>query len=709
MAIIGKIRKHSGLAVIIVGVAIAAFVIGNFGKKRARGTTDIGSVSGEIMPYSDFTSKVEQTVENQKKNSGNDKITDDETFNIRQTVWNDMVKDLIMNKEYDDLGLTVSPEELFDQVQGKNPHRYILQYFKDPKTGAYDPAMVLNYLKNLDQMDPKDKQRWLEFEKAIKTDRMNMKFNNLIAKAYYVPKAFLKRDYLDQNTSLKVRSLSPPFTTIIPDNSVKLTDADYQKYYDENRPYFFADQATRDLDFVVFEVVPSDIDRKKTAADVAALYKDFQISTDLPTFASANSDKKYDSTYMKKGMLPGILDSVAYKLPVGTFIPPFEFNNAWYMAKIQNIMDRPDTVKATQILISFAGSPLKNDAIKRTKEQAKKKADSILTILKAHPDAFRQAAVAVSDYPTAKEDGGELKPIIDGDPAFALFFTSALPMKVNELKVIENSLGYSIFKPTYKSKPVTKAKVVLVQRNIEPSNQTFQDTYLKASAFAGQNKTPEAFDKSATSKNLNKRSAQSVREMDNFLMGMPSAREIVRWAYSEGIKVGEVSPVFDLSGKYVVAILKNMTEKGEQTLDKIKDRIEPNVRNQKKIEMMAEQMSKAAATNKDINALALQFKGTIDTVNVNYAPAYTRSQISREYSLFGQLYALPKGVLSGPLVGKYGAYYVVVDDIVPAVPTEDYRNLKAQKEGGFMGRVNSNLFEAIKKTADIKDNRLRFY
>ena len=100
MAIIGKIRKHSGLAVIIVGVAIAAFVIGDFGKKRARGTTDIGSVSGEIMPYSDFTSKVEQTVENQKKNSGNDKITDDETFNIRQTVWNDMVKDLIMNKEY---------------------------------------------------------------------------------------------------------------------------------------------------------------------------------------------------------------------------------------------------------------------------------------------------------------------------------------------------------------------------------------------------------------------------------------------------------------------------------------------------------------------------------------------------------------------------------------------------------------------------------
>src|ERR1035437_8153647 len=123
MAIIGKIRKHSGLAVIIVGVAIAAFVIGDFVKKRARGTTDIGSVSGDVIAYSDFTSKVEETIDNQKKNSGNDKITDDETFNIRQTVWNDLVKDLVLGKEYDELGVTVSPEELFDQVQGKNPHR----------------------------------------------------------------------------------------------------------------------------------------------------------------------------------------------------------------------------------------------------------------------------------------------------------------------------------------------------------------------------------------------------------------------------------------------------------------------------------------------------------------------------------------------------------------------------------------------------------
>src|SRR5664279_2522942 len=124
MAIIGRIRKHSGLAVIIVGVAIAAFVIGDFGKKRVKGTNEIGSINGEAIPYPEFTNKVEESIQNQKDNSGTDKITDEETFSIRQNTWNSFVKDVILQSEYDELGITVSSDELFDQVQGKNPHRY---------------------------------------------------------------------------------------------------------------------------------------------------------------------------------------------------------------------------------------------------------------------------------------------------------------------------------------------------------------------------------------------------------------------------------------------------------------------------------------------------------------------------------------------------------------------------------------------------------
>ncbi|MGA2823617.1 MAG: SurA N-terminal domain-containing protein, partial [Bacteroidales bacterium] len=164
MAIIGRIRKHSGLAVILVGVAIAAFVIGDFGKKRMKGTNEIGSINGEAIPYAEFTNKVEESIQIQKENTGNDKITDEETYSIRQNTWNTFVKEDLMQAEYDELGITVSPDELFDQVQGKNPHRYILQYFKDPKTNVYDPSLVRNYLKNLDEQqllirDPREWER----------------------------------------------------------------------------------------------------------------------------------------------------------------------------------------------------------------------------------------------------------------------------------------------------------------------------------------------------------------------------------------------------------------------------------------------------------------------------------------------------------------------------------------------------------------------
>ena len=130
MAIIGRIRKHSGLAVILVGVAIAAFVVGDFGKKRMKSTNEIGSVNGEAIPYPEFANKVEDAIQLQKENTGNEKITDDETFSIRQNTWNTEVKDILMQEEYDELGVAVSPDELFDQVQGRNPHRFILQYFK---------------------------------------------------------------------------------------------------------------------------------------------------------------------------------------------------------------------------------------------------------------------------------------------------------------------------------------------------------------------------------------------------------------------------------------------------------------------------------------------------------------------------------------------------------------------------------------------------
>ncbi len=705
MAIIGKIRKHSGLAVVIIGVAIAAFVIGDFGKKSARGTNDIGTVDGENIPYVEFNTKVDEMLTAQKENSGQDKITDQETYQIRQQVWTTAVKDILMGEEYSEVGVTVTPEELFDQIQGKQPHKYILQYFKDPKTGQYDPGMVLNYLKNLDKMEPKAREQWLRFEKAIKDDRLETKFNNLITKGYYVPKAFLQKEYGLQTRSLKVRFVAPNYFNI-PDSIIKITDADYQKFYDKNKVYFWQDEPFRDLDFVVFEVKPSDIDRKRTAEDVVQLYKDFQTSTDALIFANANSDNKVDTAFVKKGTLPGSLDSLMFNAKPGIFVEPFEMNNSWYMGKLLEMQERPDSMNGSQILIAYAGTG--NDAIKRTKEQAKAKADSILSVLKKNAADFADIARATSDYPTVKDDGGDLKWFTDGNPNFGPFFNAGITMKPKEAKIIETRIGYAIFMMTEKTKPVKKVKAAVLARNIEPSNQTFQDTYMKASTFAGQNKTPDAFEKSSASMGLQKRNSPNVKEMDNYLMGLPSAREVVRWSFAETTKAGEVSPVFDLTGKYAVAVVKGASKKGQQSMEDVKTRIEPSVRNMKKMDMLAADMTKAVAVNKDINALAGQLGIKVDTTVLTFA-GFDRSAIGREMEIIGGLFNAEKGKILGPLTGNSGVYFIQVDEVNESPAKEDFTYEMMQNRQQFEQRVASFMYPALEKSAKVTDSRVKFY
>jgi peptidyl-prolyl cis-trans isomerase D len=283
-----------------------------------------------------------------------------------------------------------------------------------------------------------------------------------------------------------------------------------------------------------------------------------------------------------------------------------------------------------------------------------------------------------------------------------------MELKPNEMKVVETRIGYSLFMLVEKSAPVQKVKAAVLTRAIVPSNQTYQDTYMKASAFAGQNKTAELFDKASVEKGLQKRSAPNVREMDSYLMGLPTAREVVRWAYAENTKVGEVSPVFDLTGKYGIAILKTITPKGQQDLKDIKTRIEPSVKNLKKVDIMAEKMKTELASTKDLSALAVKLNAKVDTTLITFS-GFGRSTIGREPEIIGTLFTSKKGELLGPLTGNYGAYFALINDVVESPKKDDFNNEKMQQLQNFSQRVTSSMYPALEKTAKITDNRLKFY
>lgn len=706
MAVIQKIRNRSGLAVIIVGIAIAAFVIGDFGKKRSRTSTDIADVDGEKITYTDFNTKVDETLELQKENAGTDRITEEQSFSIRQSTYEQMVRKIILTEEYDKLGISVSPEELFDQVQGKNPHRFILQYFTNPNTGVYEPAMVLNYLKNLDKMEAKQRNQWFEFEKAIKEDRLETKFNNLVAKGYYMPKALLNLKHIKETKSVSLRYVAATPSGIA-DSTVTLTDEDYQKFYDKNIGFFYTEEPYRDIDYVIFDVLPSDIDRKNTADDVARIYQEFSTVADPKAYTSANTDKRFDTGFIKPRVLPVKLDSIMFNAEVGTLVSPFELGNTWLMAKLLTIEERPDSMQASHIMVTWDGARL-SETVKRTKEQAKKRADSIAATLKNNPVPFAELARQLSDYPTAKDDGGDLKWLVDGQPNFSLFFNEGLTMKPNDVRVIETAIGYSVFKLTAKTKPMKKVQVAVLQRDIEPSQQTFQDTYLKANTFQGENKNKSSFDTSAMKFGVPKRNAPSVRETDNSIQGLQNAREIVRWAFGEKTEIGEVSRVFDLTGKYVIALLKDKTDKGLQPIEKVKPRLEAAVRNTKKIEILCGKIEEAMKNAKDLGILASQFNAKIDTTILAFN-TMNEFAISRDPEVVGKLFTIAPNTVYGPIKGNMGAYIVIIDQIAEAPPKQDFTYEWSQISQVFTGRTTNNLYQALKKTAEIKDNRLLFY
>lgn len=708
MALIGTIRKHSALAVILVGVAITAFIVSDLftGRgKRGHALTSIGTIAGEEITVKDYNQRVEDNIETQRSNQNKANLTAQETFDIRQSTWTQYLNEIIMGKEYDNLGLTVTTDELFALVQGPHPHSLIRQYFQDPATKQYSPEMVLNFLQNLDNMKPEVKKQWLNLEKYIKDDRLTQKYQALVAKAYYVPQAFAAMDFQNKKKNAEIRDVAIRYTTI-KDEDVVLADKDYEAYYEKNKQ-MYEQEPSRDLDYVVFDVLPSSEDRTQTRESVNQIYSDFRNTPDYATFVNSTSDKRYDSTWFKKGQLPVTIDSLLFSSPVGTFVPPYEDNNAWHMARLMDIQARPDSMKAEHILISYKGAYKAAESVKRTKEEADRLADSLLNVLRVDDTKLKALASQFSNDGSAKENNGDLGWFADGNMVYQ-FNEAVLKGKVGDLVKVATPFGFHVIKITGKQEPVTKIRAAIIDRAIAPSSKTFQDIYTKASTFAGENNTRTKFETAVTDQGLNKRSATYQKEMGNSIPGIDNPREIVRWAFTEGIKKDEISPVFDVGGSYVVAVLTTIRQKGVMPLEQVKDNIKNFVMNEKKASIIKDKYKSAGSS--DIYQIARDFNTKVDT---NLTLTFASRNIpgfGSEFQVIGEIFTLKEGDLSEPIQGNGGVFVVKVDRFYEPPQPANYNANRDQMTAAFRSRMNSNpMFSALQKKAKIKDNRILYF
>lgn len=695
--------------IIIIGVALAAFVLGDFVKSGPSGGREIniGIVNGEEITIMDFNKQFDRNIEATKQQQNKERLSQDETFTLRNDTWQQMVSQILYTDEYEELGVEVTSEELFDLIQGPNPHQMVKQSFSNPETGQFDRNLVVQFLQNVNtgNVRPEIKQQWIAFEEYILKDRLREKYNSLIINGYYVPKTLARLAFEEENNKADFNYVAKAFKDI-PDSAINLTDEVYEKFYEEKKESY-KQAAFRDFEYVVFDIVPSVKDIQDTRKEMNQLYESFKTTTDNERFVLVNSDSPYDSTWHSEGQLPVQIDSLMFNSEIGTVAKPFLVNNTFFLSKLVDIGYRPDSMKATHILISYAGAMRAAPEVKRTKEAANLLADSLYKVLTKSSNNIEELAVEFSNDPSAQTNDGDLGWFADGAMVPA-FNKAVLDTKVGGVTIAETPFGFHIIKVTGKKDPVKKVRVATIAREVLISNDTYQQIYAKASKLASESSNIEEFNALVESERLSKRVAQKIHQMDNHIAGLNAPRQIVLWSFKEGTEVGNVSDeVFDLDGQFVVAVLTAKGEEGIPPLEEVKLRLNSTVYNHLKSEIILSEME---ALGNDMDRIA-----NAEGFRSEEIPAQTFASsnilgFGAENEIIGHLFGAAEGSTFGPVVGNGGVFITRLNKLTLASEKDNYTETINKLVTAYKNRINQGAsFRALEEAADIVDNRAMFY
>ena len=702
MGIIGSIRKHSGWAVAIVGIAILAFILGDLTKNRG-GIPDVGKVNGETMTSQRFNEKVAEMENNYKMQQQTTQVPAEMEQQIREQVWQQFVDETLMEEQTAKLGLRVSPAEVNDMFTGKFIHPYVRQSFTDPQTGQFDVRYVNQFIENFEQLDTTRRMQWVELEKYVKTDREQQKYNTLISSGFYMPKALVAKVAEYCNSVANVRAVALPFSSVT-DEEAAINDADYQAYYNEHKAEFRVREEMRDLEFIVYPVNPTPQDLADIQNQVNKTWDEFQTvpADEVAFFVNAESDRSYDSTYKRANTFKAPFDEQIAAAKEGDFLAPVLAGNEWMMAKVISSAVRPDSMRASVVYIlnqNAGGNIMRSDA------QAKSLADSVLALLNGNKITFEQAVEQYSDDPQKAETKGDMNWQLDG--GYGFLNEEIVNRAVGSCFVFEHpqGVGYFVVKVTDKTPAAKKYRVALITREIVPSNATNRAVYNEANRFAGQNRNYTDFSAAAQQDNMQVRSARVTMMMDN-MAGIKNARSIVQWAFNEDTKIGDVADqVYECDGMFVVVTLKDVFKKGYATLDQIRPMIEQPVRIEKKAEVLMARASEAVKAAQDINSIAMKLNATVDTIDSVSFNDYYLDRYGMEPKVQAAI-AASKGGMVGPVKGTSGVYMVQVDSKAPV--TSDEMSVKLRMKQGYRSKARMST-QVLRDKAKIEDQRNKFF
>ena len=711
MATLEKIRSKAGLLVLVVGLALFAFIIGDFlnsGSTYFRQSQErIAEIDGEVIKIQDYQARVDEMTEIYKMQSGSASLPEEYMTQIRQSVFDGMVQEIVLDEATQKLGMVVGPEELFDMVQGENISPLIqqMQMFVNPQTGAFDKSALLTFLKQIDvdniatypaeqQAQLQQAQRfWMFWEKNIKRQRLESKYTTLLSKAIAANALDAKAAFDESVENSDIVYAMQSYATI-PDSTIAVSDSEIKQLY-EQRKESYKQKASKIIDYIAVDIRPSKEDYDKVQADIESVKSELETTDRVADLVNENSEVPYVDAFFTENALDAEMKQFATTAEVGAIYGPVFDNDKYRLFKLIDKTNAPDSGKVSHIMLAGKGEA-----------ETKALADSLLTVLKGGASFEELAKQFSADQ--AAENGGELGWFTEATAlrgVNAEFKDAVFGTPLNQIAVVKSMYGTHLVKVTEKTANVAKYKVADIDMTVSPSSKTYSNIYNELNQFISNNHSLEKLTANAKEAGYNLVSDATVTKDDQLLGSVQNSRQVIRWAFQND--KGAISEIFECNDKFVVAAMKGSLDEGYRPVELVAAPLKAELIAQKKGEQIAAALAAKNLTSVEAYAEAMGAK--VDSVKfVNFATRRI-SGIGIEPNLNAAVAMAQVDQVSAPVKGNNGVYvfkvYARNKDAKTYDEAEQVRTLDATNAY----RVGFQAIQSLINKAEVEDNRIRFY
>jgi len=700
MAILSKIRQRSILLVLIIALALFSFVLADVIKSGgfSGGSNDIGSINGTKFEYQEFMNKV-ANVEKQQQG-----VTNTQALN---SVWDQEVRKALLTEQYDKIGLLLGKEQLMAVLKP--------QLEQDPKflnaAGKFDDKKFAEFISSM--QSAKDQSQWLNwkaYEVQIEDFAKEQIYNTLIKSSVYTTKTEGRLKYERDNNKVDFDYVALAFSTVS-DDQVKVTDEEIIAYMEKNPKKFKSDN-TRSIEYVLVENKPSAADevamkskmdgfvngKTEMVEGVNQTIPSFASATNLADYVNKYSEIKFDSTYLSKKQMNPQFTEQLFALAPGQVYGPY--TDGGY-TKLTRVAGRKSNAsgKVSHILVAYKGSERAAATITLTKEQAKAKAEGLLTQVNANPSSIGMLAMTSSDDPSAKQNGGVFDDITPESGYTQAFKDFLFKNPVGKTGVVETEFGFHVMKVEAKNDAVLFATVGF---KVQPSEQTEDANYNK-SLKVESDATANGLEKAAKTAGLTIAPATSVKAYDENVASLGLQRQIVTWAFNNETNINDIRR-FDIANQgFAIVKLKSKNDNGLLPIELAKQAVEPIIKNEKKAAILKKKMTGTTleaiskATGSSISPAVGASMASPIIPNMGYEP-----------KVIGAALGLASGKTSKVIEGNSGLFMVRTKVLTKAPAVKDYKAQIDQLNQQAKGSASYRVIQGLKDKADIVDNRGRF-